>query len=172
MIFVTLGTTNFPFDRLLEGVDVAIESLNLREKLVVQAKVSNYKFRHKKTKIIKVTDYGGIISYLKKSRIVITHGGSATVYLSLKYCRNRPLIIPRSKKYREHVDDHQIYFVQFLKKRNFGEIILEQKNLEIKIGQYLLKPRQNKSIEENNQAKMDLIKKLNDFCLKLNSKKT
>ena len=50
---------------------------------------------------------------IKKSNIIICHGGPVTIYLSLLYGK-QPFVIAREKKYGEHVNDHQLHFCKKL----------------------------------------------------------
>ena len=60
--------------------------------------------------------------YYDEARIVITHGGPASFMAALE--RNKtPIVMPRLKKYNEHVNDHQDYFCREVEKR-FGNIIV------------------------------------------------
>lgn len=63
--------------------------------------------------------------YIKQARIIITHGGPATIYQSLS-AGKIPYVLPREKKYREHINDHQVRFCRFLEEKK--RIVLINKN--------------------------------------------
>lgn len=159
MILVTVGTTKFPFNRLLKLVDKALlEIKGKKEKLIVQKGISEYQFQYKNKKVFNEVSYSKFIFYLKKARVVITHGGPGTIFLSLKHNKNKPLVLPRLRKFGEHTDDHQLFFARFLKRKNLVEIIFNKNQIIT----YLNNPQKNiykkKLIPDNK-----LIKKLIEF---------
>lgn len=162
MIFLTVGTTKFPFNRLLKAVDSAMIDFKKKESLIVQKGVSVYQFQYKKADVFQEVPFGKMIDFLKKSRQVICHGGLATVFLALKYGRNKPLVVPRTKKFDEHVDDHQIFFARFLKKREGMEVVFPQEDLPFRIKKYLYQPKKFGRKKETVPSKK-LIKKLIDY---------
>ena len=168
MIFVTVGTTKFPFDRLLESVDKAMIDVDSQEKLVIQKGISKYKFKYKNTEVFKELAFNRMIDIVKKARVIITHGGPATVFLSLKYGKNKPLVIPRLKKFDEHVDNHQLFFANFLRRKKFGEVITRKNGMQNAIKQYLLKPQKRGSGEVKLREKIRLIRNLLIFTSNLN----
>lgn len=169
MIFVTVGTTEFSFDRLLQAVDKAMVDLDKNEELIVQKGLSNYQFNYKNTKAFGEKPFAKLIDYLKKGRVVITHGGPGTIFLSLKYANCLPLIIPRLKRFGEHIDNHQWYFAKFLKNKNLGEVILDQRHLSEKIKVYLVKPKKKEKINHSGFKKDNLVKNLINFTENLNA---
>lgn len=162
MIFVTVGTTSFPFDRLLRAVDEVVSDSEKDEKLVVQQGVSEYQFKYPKTKTSKEQPFDKMISYMKKARVIITHGGPATIFLALKYGRNKPLVVPRAKKFREHVDNHELFFAKFLKRKGKIEAVFPEKDLPLEIKEYFRLPVES-GVERKIVASGGLIKKLIDY---------
>lgn len=140
MIFVTVGTTMFPFNRLLQAVDEVMRKQAEKERLVVQSGTSKYKFRYPYTNIFPELSFDKMIYYFKKARVIITHGGPATIFLALKYGKNKPLVVPRSKKLGEHVDDHQIFFAKYLEKKSLIKTVFPQENLAERIEKYIQAP--------------------------------
>ena len=159
MIFVTIGTTKFPFDRLLKAVDEAMINSRAEEKLVILKGNSSFLFNYQNVKIFKELPFNKVVSYIKKSRVVITHGGPATIFLVLKFGKNKPLVVPRGKKFSEHVDDHQVFFTKFLNNRGLISCVLLQEELVGKIKDYILQP-QSLIKKKNGSAREKLIKKL------------
>ena len=48
-----------------------------------------------------------------------------------------PIVVPRQKKYDEHVNDHQVEFARFIKERQGNIIVVEEiEELKEKIEQY------------------------------------
>ena len=105
MIFVTVGTHEQQFNRLVEYMDKwAIKN---DEEVVIQIGYSTYKPRVAKWS--KLFTYSEMIKYVEKARIVITHGGPSSFIMPLQIDKT-PIVVPRQKKYDEHVNNHQVKF--------------------------------------------------------------
>lgn len=159
MIFLTLGTTKFPFLRLLEAVDKALLDLAIKEKLIAQIGPNPPKFNFKNRQIYKELPFNKMIHYLSHSRVVITHGGVGTLLLALKYCQNKPLVVPRSKDWGEHVDDHQAFLAKFLNDKGLIEVAFPEDDLKVRIKKFLLVP-QRLSFKKGREEAKQLIRKL------------
>ena len=171
MIFLTVGTTKFPFNRLLETVDGAIRDLGIKEDLVAQIGKSDYGFQYKNTEVYEEIAFDKMISYLKRARIIVTPAGPATILLALEYGRYKPLIVPRLKEFGEHVGDHQLFFARALKKENIGKVFLGESGLQEVIKGYFLKPEKKKITKKDDLSKNNLVRRLIDFTEKLDGKK-
>lgn len=120
MIFVTTGTHFLPFDRLLKMVN----HLHISEPLVVQSGTS--KIIVKNAYQQPYFSYQNTIKFIKQSRLVITAAGPATIFQTLQYNKNKPLVVPRLKKYHEHVSDHQLAFAQHLSRKKIITLIQDK----------------------------------------------
>jgi len=167
MIFMTVGTTKFPFDRLLKAVDEVMLKLQTKEELIVQKGETNYQFKYPKTQVFKEIPFDKMISYLKKARVVVTHGGPATIFLALKHSRNKPLVVPRYKDAGDHVDNHQVFFSEFLKKKGLIEAVFPQENLVERIKNYMLKPKSLTKNKKYHSSKENLVEKLVNYTQSL-----
>ena len=109
MIFVTLGTQDKSFSRLLKAIDKEIEKGNIKDKVVVQAGFTKYK--SKNMEIFDLIPADKFDQYIEKSDLVITHGGAGSILTALK--KNKKVIAAaRLSKYKEHTNDHQIQIVK------------------------------------------------------------
>lgn len=118
MIFVTVGTQDVPFDRLITAVEKQIKKGTIKEEVIVQSGCSKYK--SDKMKIINYMDTDEFKKTIKKANVVITHGGVGTIIDSLN--ANKIVIAcPRLEKYKEHTNDHQLQIIN--KFSNDGYII-------------------------------------------------
>ena len=103
MIFLTVGT-QFPFDRLVKSVDQAFDEGLIEEEIFAQIGETSYKphnFESVASLEKKVFD-----KHFKEASSVISHAGIGTITMALD--NNKPLLVmPRSKKYGEVVNDHQ-----------------------------------------------------------------
>ena len=87
MIFVTLGSQKFQFNRLLKAVD----ELQTDEKIFAQIGYSDYKPQNYKYK--EFLDREEFAAWEQKADIVITHGGTGAIIGAVKIgrasCRER-----------------------------------------------------------------------------------
>ncbi|HIS90986.1 MAG TPA: glycosyltransferase [Candidatus Faecisoma merdavium] len=114
MIFVTVGTHEQPFNRLIKKVDELVASGDIKEKVVVQTGFSTYKPKH--CEVHKMMSFDEMQQALKDARIVITHGGPSSFIEALQFGKV-PIVVPRQEKYHEHVNDHQVEFTKLIAKR-------------------------------------------------------
>lgn len=156
MIFITVGTQKFQFNRLLKEVDKLIEEKKICEEVFAQIGYSTYKPKNYSfNEFINSEEYSDI---LNKADIVITHGGTGTIIKSINL-RKKVIAVPRLKAFGEHVDNHQIQIISefsdigFLQKvdnidklsealesiRNFDvkEYISNTKNIIFEIEKYI-----------------------------------
>lgn len=81
MIFITLGSQKFQFNRLLKSVDELIEG-GLDEEVFAQIGYSNYKPKNYKYK--EFLDREEFSEVINCSDIVITHGGTGAIIGAVK----------------------------------------------------------------------------------------
>lgn len=104
MIFVTLGSQKFQFNRLLKAVD----ELQTDEEIFAQIGYSDYKPQNYKYK--EFLDREEFAAWEDKADIVITHGGTGAIIGAVKKGK-KVIAVPRLARYGEHVDDHQIQLI-------------------------------------------------------------
>lgn len=119
MIFVTVGTHEQPFDRLLTEIDRLKENRTIQEPVMIQSGFSTYEPKYCEWK--KLIPYAEMIKNVKEARIVITHGGPASFMMALQE-EKIPIVVPRRAEFDEHVNDHQAEFAAAVAKR-YGNII-------------------------------------------------
>lgn len=122
MIFVTLGTSDYPFTRLLKQIDDLIEN-NIVKNITVQC--GNEDYQPKNFTIIKNLDKKEFNEYLKKAEVVITHGGVGTIIDCIKM-EKKVIAFPRKAEYGEAKNDHQEQIINNLK--NTGSILTGEIN--------------------------------------------
>ena len=116
LIFVTLGTQDKPFYRLLEALEYQINIGNISEEVVVQA--GGTKFKSDKMKIFDLVSQDDFAQYIKCSRIIITHGGVGSIITALSNDK-KVIAVPRLAKYGEHVNDHQLQILKCFEKKGY-----------------------------------------------------
>lgn len=127
MIFVTLGSQKFQFNRLLKAVD----ELDTDEEIFAQIGYSDYKPQNYKYK--EFLDREEFAACEAKADIVITHGGTGAIIGAVKKGK-KVIAVPRLVKYGEHVDDHQIQLIKQFKDLNLIYACVDgdlQKALEV-----------------------------------------
>ena len=134
MIFVTVGTHEQGFDRLIKEIDRLKEQNVIKENVIIQKGYTDYEPKYCET--YKLIDYNKLQDYLEEARIIITHGGPASFIAPLSIGKT-PIVVPRQSKFSEHVNDHQVDFVKQVVERNNSLIpVYDMKDLEDKIVNY------------------------------------
>jgi UDP-N-acetylglucosamine transferase subunit ALG13 len=107
LIFVTLGTQAFQFDRLLRALD----GLPGDEELVIQCGKAS--FRPARAVWFDQLSYEDLVDRVQRARVVVCHAGVGSVLTALEHGR-RPVVVPRLHAHGEAVDDHQLPFARRL----------------------------------------------------------
>ena len=105
MIFVTVGSQKFQFNRLLKKLDDLIEEEIIKEPTFAQTGVSDYIPKHYDHEAF--LNREEFSARLDACDIVITHGGTGVIIGAVKKGK-KVIAVPRLAKYGEHVDDHQL----------------------------------------------------------------
>lgn len=109
MIFVTLGTQDKQFTRLLNDIEKEIEKGNIKEKVIVQA--GHTKYDSNNMQIFDLLDKDDFDKYIKECDLLITHGGVGSIITGLKNDK-KVIACPRLAKYNEHMNDHQKQIIE------------------------------------------------------------
>ena len=134
MIFVTLGTQDKSFERLLKQIDKEIERGIIKEKVIVQA--GHTKYESKNMEIFDLVSSEEFEEYMDACNILITHGGAGSILTGIK---KKKIVIAaaRLSKYKEHNNDHQ---KQIIKEFSGKGYILELRDFD-KLGKVLEKAK-------------------------------
>ena len=111
MIFVTVGTHEQPFNRLIKKVDDLVADGTIQEKVVMQTGFSTYKPKH--CEAHKMMSFDEMQQNLENARIVITHGGPSSFIEALQFGKV-PIVVPRQEKFHEHVNNDQVEFTKLI----------------------------------------------------------
>lgn len=114
MVFVSVGTQKQDFKRIFE----LVENSKALENEEIVAQTGNTKFESKKMKMLPSIDSKTYSEYIKKSEMVICHGGVGTIFDALENGK-KVLVVPRLEKYKEHINDHQIEVAVALEKDGY-----------------------------------------------------
>ena len=123
MIFVTVGTHEQPFNRLIECIDSLKKNSVIQEDVIIQTGYSTYE--PKDCTWQKLYPYQEMIKLVDKARIVITHGGPSSFIIPLQVGKT-PIVVPRKHEFDEHVNDHQVSFAKAVAERMGTIIVVEE----------------------------------------------
>jgi len=155
MIFVTLGTQDKSFERLLKAIDREIERGNIKEKVVVQAGYTKYETKN--MEIMDLVSQDEFDKLMKECSLLITHGGVGSILTGIKY--GKPVIAAaRLKKYKEHNNDHQKQII-----KEFGDLgyILELRDFN-KLGKMIEKSKTFKARKFTSNTH-NMVKLVSDY---------
>jgi UDP-N-acetylglucosamine transferase subunit ALG13 len=113
LIFVTVGTHDQPFERMLAGV----EALPDLAEIVIQ-----YGYASAPSGVARAEafmPFGEMERCFEAADLVITHAGVGSI-LCARRAGHTPIVIPRYHELGEHVDDHQVELTRAL--AGLGEV--------------------------------------------------
>lgn len=111
MIFITVGTEKFPFDRLMTWFNAIHDIELLSEEIIVQyGSCTILPAAARAYRIVRETE---LLSLMAQARVVVAHCGEGTL-LQLDTLETPFILVPRSVDYQEHVDDHQVELARAL----------------------------------------------------------
>lgn len=127
MIFVSVGSQKFQFNRLLKKIDELIENGKIKEKVFAQIGVSDYKPQN--FDFVDFMTQDEFNNMIDKCDLLITHAGTGVIINAVKR-EKKVIATPRLSKYGEHVDDHQIQLINQFDELKFIEPLYELDNLD------------------------------------------
>ena len=130
MIFITVGTQKFQFNRLLSEIDILIKEKLITNNIYAQIGYSTYvptNFSYSK-----LIDADKMDDLIRNSDLVITHGGTSSIFHALKY-KKKIIVVPRLAKFNEHVDDHQLEICRVLESQNYIRVVYNIEDLKTEI---------------------------------------
>lgn len=119
MIFVTVGTHEQQFDRLVKAVDDLKLDKVINEPVYVQTGYSTFEPTH--CDHSRFVSYTQMKEYMKAADVVITHGGPSS-FIEAMAAGKVPVVVPRRGDLEEHVNNHQVDFVRTVAERQGGII--------------------------------------------------
>ena len=157
MIFVTLGSQKFQFNRLLKVMDELIKKNLISEEVFAQIGYSDYIPKNYKYKDF--LDREEFSKQMSEADIVITHGGTGAIIGAVKKGK-KVIAVPRLAKYEEHVDNHQKEIVKQFEDMNFIYACENPKDLSVMIKK--IREAEFDAYESNTQNVINSIKKYLD----------
>jgi anti-anti-sigma factor len=119
MILVTVGTEQYPFNALMSWVDALIrhQFIEPEEEIIVQYGASTE--LPDNVKIYRRLPESKFRELVEQARLVIAHCGEGTALL-LESLGKPYVLVPRTQRYGEHVDDHQLEMADAMEKQGFA----------------------------------------------------
>ena len=117
MVFVTVGTHEQQFDRLVKAVDDLKADGTLVEPVYIQTGYSTYEPVH--CAHSQFVPFRQMKSYMEGADVVITHGGPSS-FIEAMAAGKVPVVVPRRGDLDEHVNNHQADFVRIVAERQGG----------------------------------------------------
>jgi UDP-N-acetylglucosamine transferase subunit ALG13 len=115
MIVITVGTIFFPFDRVINWLEVLLKKEIITEPVLLQHGSTTVKFNHPLLTSVVSLSRRDIEEAVQQASLVISHAGqgSTRMLADKGACF---VLLPRLKRYEEHVDDHQLSFARAMEK--------------------------------------------------------
>ena len=152
MIFITVGSQKFQFNRLLIKVDNLIEKGALKEEVVAQ--IGECDYTPKNYKYTRYMNRDEFQDAIQSADIVITHGGTGAIITAVKN-KKKVIAVPRLAKYGEHVDDHQLQIVEQFTNVKLIDSVLDIDELDKKISE--IRNKKFATYKSNTQNIIDSI---------------
>lgn len=125
MIFVTVGTHEQPFNRLIECIDYLKKDGLIQDEVIVQTGFSTYVPQYCLWR--EFLPFSEMEKNVLDARIVITHGGPASFIMPLQLGKV-PIVVPRQYEFGEHVNNHQVEFAKAVSEKMGSIISIEDIN--------------------------------------------
>lgn len=145
MIFVTVGTQKFQFDRLIKIIDDFAQNNNMD----IFCQIGNSSYIPKYAKFKQFLSKSEFDYYLHNCEVVIAHSGVATIIEALKL-NKKIIVVPRLKRYGEHVDDHQVQIAKCFDEKEYVRMFHLSDNIEMVVSEVLLKEQRKYVSNRNN----------------------
>lgn len=125
MIYVTVGTHEQQFNRLVRCVDELKGSGIIEEDVIIQNGFSDYDIKHCKHK--ELFGQQEVADNYANARMIIMHGGPSTMIQSIQDGKV-PIVVPRQKEFGEHINNHQLEFCRAVQNMYNNIILIEDIN--------------------------------------------
>jgi UDP-N-acetylglucosamine transferase subunit ALG13 len=122
------------FTRLIMKMDEVAGRLG--EEVVMQ--IGSVRYQPQNAKYFSHTTYQESLSYFRNASLVVGHGGAGTILNALKF--HVPIVVvPRSQRFGEHFDDHQIELAERLVGNELIKVVYDMEELESAVKEMLEK---------------------------------
>jgi UDP-N-acetylglucosamine transferase subunit ALG13 len=130
VIFLTVGSM-FPFDRLIRAVDQMVADGRITDPVVAQIGDGKYEPRHMPfDRFLGKPEYDRRVG---EATLLVAHAGAGTIAMALAQ-RKPLLVLPRLKRFGEHVNDHQVATARKFEQLGHVLVAYEEGDIASKIG--------------------------------------
>lgn len=157
LIFVTVGTHEQQFNRLVSEVDRLKRAGRIAVDVVMQTGYSDYK--PTACECYPMMSAQQMEQHIREAEIVITHGGPGSIFGVLKQSKI-PIVVPRRVEFKEHVDPHQVEFAKHLQRSGRILTVYDIQELEAYIVQYKERIMQLRGVVPDGENRKAFIQEL------------
>jgi UDP-N-acetylglucosamine transferase subunit ALG13 len=160
MIFVITGTQKFGFNRLLKAMDDLLASGKISGKVFAQTGYSTYAPQNYEClQFLSMQEFN---EYVNTASLIVGHSGGSAINTSLK-AGKIVVVVPRLRKFGEHVDDHQLEIAREYGSANLLEVCYDIE----KLGEHIeiAKSKEFAKLENGKSKIADIIERwLEEEC--------
>ncbi|MFZ3382333.1 MAG: PssE/Cps14G family polysaccharide biosynthesis glycosyltransferase [Candidatus Methanoperedens sp.] len=126
MIFVTVGNHYQGFERLVKKMDEIAGRID--EKVIMQIGTTEYKPVNAEYFDF-IDSFEEIERLNREARVVVSHAGVGSILTALEQV-TPVIIVPRLKKFDEHMDDHQLEIAEAMSENHNVKAVYDVEELE------------------------------------------
>lgn len=115
MIVFTLGTIIFPFERAVDWLALLLEREIINEPVLFQHGATPVTLKHPLLTAVPSLNKTEMQESVRQASLTIAHAGQGSTRMLAKLGSSF-VLLPRLKRYGEHIDDHQLLFAQAVEK--------------------------------------------------------
>ena len=120
MIFVTVGTHEYKFNRLVQAADELVEFVD--EEVVIQRGSSDYIPCH--ATYFDWATSNEMETWIERSRLIISHAGAGTIIMTFKHDK-KMVLAPRLAARGEVFNDHQLQLANIMQQKGNAVVVLD-----------------------------------------------
>lgn len=133
MIFITVGTGRFPFERLIKCIDEAIINHKIEEEVFGQ--IGKYGYKPKSFPCKEFIGFDEMVKNIQNADIIVSHAGVGSLLLCLNLGKI-PILFPRDAALGELLDNHQFEFAKKIDSLGRALVAFSENDLIFKIHNY------------------------------------
>jgi len=145
--FISLGNSHQSFSRLLKNIEQFADKLP--KPILIQR--GHTEFSSKFAEIIAFMDMNAFMKAINNHSLIILHGGAGSIIQAVSQ-KKVPVVMARRKIFGEHIDDHQVEFVNKLASQQL--IVSLEESINFLDACNCALAIQNKFIEKNVDSKL------------------
>jgi beta-1,4-N-acetylglucosaminyltransferase len=126
LIFVTVGNHNQGFDRLIKKMDEIAGITD--EQVIMQIGYTTYKPVNAEYFSF-LESFEEILRLNREARVVVSHAGAGSIVTALKE-KTPVIVVPRLKRYDEHMNDHQLEIAKAMSENKNVTVIYDVEDLD------------------------------------------